>query len=99
MELDYKTIFKELNDNGIDYLVVGGLAVNLFGVPRLTYDIDLMIHMDSENIKKLILKLTQWGYKPKIPVDPLEFADEEKRNSWISEKGMKAFNLFSEYLP
>jgi len=99
MELDYKTIFKELNDNGIDYLVVGGLAVNLFGVPRLTYDIDLMIHMDSENIKKLILKLTQWGYKPKIPVDPLEFADEEKRNSWISEKGMKEFNLFSEYLP
>ena len=99
MELDYKTIFKELNENGIDYLVVGGLAVNLFGVPRLTYDIDLMIRMDPENIEKLVSKLTQWGYKPKIPVDPLEFADEEKRNLWISEKGLKAFNLFSEHLP
>jgi predicted nucleotidyltransferase len=99
MELDYKTIFKELNDNGIDYLVVGGLAVNLFGVPRLTYDIDLMIHMNPENIEKLVSKLTHWGYKPKIPVNPLEFADEEKRNLWISEKGMKAFNLFSEHLP
>jgi len=99
MELDYKTIFKELNDNDIDYLVVGGLAVNLFGVPRLTYDIDLMIHMDPENIEKLVSKLTQWGYKPKIQVNPLEFADEEKRNLWISEKGMKAFNLFSEHLP
>jgi len=99
MELDYKQIFKELNDSGIDYLVVGGLAVNLFGVPRLTYDIDLMIHLETKNIQKLISKLTQWGYKPKIPVDPLEFADISKRNLWIYEKGMKAFNFFNENLP
>lgn len=99
MELDYKTIFKELNDLGIDYLVVGGLAVNLFGVPRLTYDIDLMILLEQNNIKKLVAKLGQWGYKPKIPGDPMDFADDSKRNSWIYEKGMKAFNFFSGNLP
>jgi predicted nucleotidyltransferase len=99
MELDYKAIFKEINDLEIDYLVVGGLAVNLFGVPRLTYDIDLMILLEPENIRKLVSKLTQWGYKPKIPGDPMDLADESKRNSWIHEKGMKAFNFFSENLP
>lgn len=99
MDLDYKSIFKELNDLEIDYLVVGGLAVNLFGVPRLTYDIDLMILFEQDNIKKLITKLKQWGYKPKIPGDPMDFADDLKRNSWIYEKGMKAFNFFSESLP
>jgi hypothetical protein len=60
MELDFQTVFKELNGVGIDYLVVGGLAVNLHGVPRMTYDIDLMVLLESENILKVVSKLTQW---------------------------------------
>jgi len=99
MELDFQTIFKELNGLGIDYLVVGGLAVNFHGVPRMTYDIDVMVLLEPENILKLVTKLTRWGYKPKIPVDPRNLADEMKRNSWIFEKGMKALNFYSETLP
>jgi predicted nucleotidyltransferase len=97
--LDYKAIFKELNKLGIDYLVVGGLAVNFHGVPRMTYDIGLMILPQSENILRLVAKLTQWGYKPKIPVDPKDLADETKRSIWIQNKGMKALNFYSEKLP
>jgi len=59
MELDFQTIFKELNRIGIDYLVVGGLAVNFHGVPRMTYDIDLMVLLEPENILKFVTKLTQ----------------------------------------
>jgi len=99
MELDYKAIFKELNDLEIDYLVVGGLAVNFHGVPRMTYDIDLMILLETENIQKLVNKFTQWGYKPKAPVNPKDFADDLKRNLWIQDKGMKALNFFSNTLP
>ena len=99
MELDYQTIFKELNGLGIDYLVVGGLAVNFHGVPRTTYDIDLMVLLEPENILKLVTKLTQWGYRPKIPIDPKDLANESKRNSWVHEKGMKALNFYSETLP
>ena len=99
MELDFQTIFKELNGLGIDYLVVGGLAVNFHGVPRMTYDIDLMVLLEPENILKLATKLTQWGYRPKIPIDPRDLADEMKRNSWVHEKGMKALNFYSEALP
>ena len=99
MELDFQTIFKELNRIGIDYLVVGGLAVNFHGVPRMTYDIDLMVLLEPENILKLVTKLTQWGYRPKISIDPEDLANELKRNSWVHEKGMKALNLYSETLP
>ena len=99
MELDYKAIFKELNELEIDYLVIGGLAVNFHGVPRMTYDIDLMILLETENIRKLVNKFTQWGYKPKTPVNPKDFADDLKRNSWIQDKGMKALNFFSDTLP
>jgi predicted nucleotidyltransferase len=99
MELDFQTIFKELNKLGIDYLVIGGLAVNFHGVPRMTYHIDLMVLLESENILKLITKLTRWGYRPKIPIDPRDLADEVKRDSWVHEKGMKALNFYSETLP
>jgi Nucleotidyl transferase AbiEii toxin, Type IV TA system len=99
MDLDFQTIFKEMNKLGIDYLVVGGLAVNFHGVPRMTYDIDLMVLLEPENILKLVSKLTEWGYKPKIPIDPRDLADEKTRNSWVREKGMKALNFYSETLP
>jgi predicted nucleotidyltransferase len=99
IDLDYKVIFKELNKLGIDYLVVGGLAVNFYGVPRMTYDIDLMILPQSDNILRLVTKLTQWGYKPRIPVDPKDLANEVKRNIWVQNKGMKALNFYSEKLP
>ena len=98
-ELDYQTIFKELNQVGIDYLVVGGLAVNFHGIPRMTYRIDLMILLEPENILKLVTKLTLWGYRPKIPIDPRDLADETKRTSWVHDKGMKALNFYSETLP
>jgi len=99
MDLDYKAIFKDLNELQIEYLVVGGLAVNFHGVPRLTYDIDLMILLEDDNIRKLIAKLTEWGYKPRIPVNPFDLADETRRARWIVEKGMKAFNFFHEDAP
>jgi hypothetical protein len=78
---------------------VGGLAVNFHGVPRTTYDIDLMILLERENILKLVTKLTQWGYRPKIPINPKDLTDENKRSSWVHEKGMKALNFYSETLP
>jgi hypothetical protein len=99
MDLDYQTIFEELNRLGIDYLVVGGLAVNFHGVPRMTYDIDLMILLQPENILKLVSQLTRWGYKPKVPIDPRDLSEEKKRNSWIRDKEMKALNFYSEKLP
>jgi len=99
MDLDYKAIFKKLNELNIDYLVVGGLAVNFHGIPRMTYDIDLMISLREENIKKLVAQLKRWGCRSRIPVDAKDFADDKKRNQWILEKGMKALNFYSETLP
>ncbi|MEW6088727.1 MAG: nucleotidyl transferase AbiEii/AbiGii toxin family protein [bacterium] len=97
--MQYDAIFRKFNELGIEYIVVGGLAVNFQGVPRLTYDIDLLIYFSQENVKRLLKQLLEWGYKPKIPVNPFDFADEEIRNKWIKEKNMKAFNFFNEKLP
>lgn len=34
-----------------------------------------------------------WGFKPKIPVDIMDFADKNKREYWAEHRNMKAFNL------
>jgi predicted nucleotidyltransferase len=93
MNLDYKKIFKGLNQAGIDYLVVGGLAVNFHGIPRMTYDLDLMLLLEPGNISKMVDRLTRWGYRPRAPVDPRDLADATKRESWVKEKEMKAFSF------
>ena len=48
--MTYENIFKTLNALGIDYVVVGGLAINFLGIPRMTYDIDIVINLENEKI-------------------------------------------------
>lgn len=97
--MDYLNIFKRFNELKVDYLVVGGLAVNLHGVPRMTYDIDFIIRMEEENILKVISQFEAWGYRPRAPVNPKDLVDEEKRKKWMQERGLKAFSFYSEHLP
>ncbi|MDD5224876.1 MAG: hypothetical protein PHE84_12900 [bacterium] len=97
--LNYLGIFKKFNDLKIDYLVVGGLAVNFHGIPRMTYDVDLAVKLTKENILKVVRQLTEWGYKPKAPVKPEEFADPKARARWMKEKNMKAFNFYHHEQP
>ncbi|MCM8799283.1 MAG: hypothetical protein NC900_00935 [Candidatus Omnitrophica bacterium] len=97
--LDYLGIFKEFNAKKIKYIVVGGLAVNLLGVPRITYDIDLLLYFEDKNLQKFLTLMKRWGFKPKVPVDIMEFLDEKKREDWIKNKNMKAFRLYKPQWP
>ncbi len=91
--LDYIAIFKKLNEEWVKYAVVGGIAVNLYGIPRMTYDIDLLLELEDENLNKFLRLVKRWGFKPKVPVDIMDFAKKEKREDWIRNKNMKAFAL------
>lgn len=91
--LDYSGIFRELNKKKIKYIVVGGMAVNFLGVPRATYDIDLLLYLEDENLRKFLSLMKGWAFKPRVPVDIMDFADGKKRQGWIKNKNMKAFNL------
>jgi hypothetical protein len=96
VDLDYRGLFQRLNEGQIDYLVVGGLAVNIHGVPRMTYDVDLMVRLEPENVLKLVGLLETLGYRPRVPVAPADLADEAKRRIWIETKEMRAFSFHSD---
>lgn len=91
----YFEIFEELFNRKIDYLIVGGLAVNLYGVPRVTQDIDIIIAFDKENILELNGVFRSLGYVPRLPgVDPEELADPVVREDWIANRNLKAFSFY-----
>lgn len=47
-------VIKRFNDNGVKYLVIGGQAVRLMGMPRYSMDWDIFIPgKDIENINKI----------------------------------------------
>ena len=89
----YAETFEALNRKKVKYLVIGGVAVVLHKVMRLTADLDLMIGLQKENVIKFIEALTELGYKPKLPVKAVDFADPLVRGSWIKEKNMKVFSF------
>ena len=92
--------FDELSEfyrQEVDYLVVGGLAVNLYGIPRVTQDIDILISFEKKNIEKLIDILKRLDYLPRVPVDPMLLADPHTRKTWIKEKHMKVFSLYHKH--
>ena len=98
-EFYYEEIFKKLQKKKVHFVVVGGIAVSLYGAVRLTSDADIILELDVENVKKFMSALGELGYEPKVPVDPLDFADPRKREKWIKEKGMKVFAFWHPKRP
>ncbi len=90
----YIPLFKALNDADVQYIVVGGIATILHGYVRATADVDLVVDLQVDEASKVISVLTEEGFKPRIPVQAMEFADEQKRNQWINEKGMQVFSMY-----
>lgn len=52
-------VFDEL---GLPYVVMGGLAVRFFGVPRPTYDVDFTISSSRSDLPRLYAALEQAGF-------------------------------------
>lgn len=65
--MHYEEVFKALNRGKIRYLVIGGVAVNLYGFTRLTMDLDLLIALDEANRWKCFEILKKLGFKAEKP--------------------------------
>lgn len=59
---DFKEFIQSLNDNQVNYLVIGGYAVALHGYPRYTKDIDIWVEMTPENAANMLKALDQFGF-------------------------------------
>jgi len=61
---DFKDFIQYLNSNNVEYLLIGGWAVSIYGNPRLTKDIDFLISVKEENIVKFKKAMEEFGAPP-----------------------------------
>lgn len=84
-------ILRAMTDASVQFVVVGGFAVQLHGFVRTTLDLDLVLAMDENNLSRFIEVAQQFSLAPVVPVglESLKNADQLER--WHREKGMLAF--------
>ena len=92
----FKEIVRALDGAEVRYLVVGGLAVIAHGYGRTTYDVDLVIQLEAENIRRAFDALEGIDYRPTVPITAEQFSDPELRASWQAEKGMLVLKFWSD---
>ena len=91
----YAEIFSAFQKAKIKYLIVGGVAVNLYGYSRFTADVDILLALDEKNIQKMNSLMEEMGYVPRLPVQLHELRDQKKVQDWIKNKNFKAYTFLS----
>ncbi|GAB4175869.1 MAG: hypothetical protein Fur0039_18620 [Rhodocyclaceae bacterium] len=86
-------LIRNLADARIDYVLVGGLAVALHGYRRVTMDVDVVLAMTPENLRRFIDCAKAAGLRPVLPVPIEALANPGQIEQWHREKGMLAFAL------
>lgn len=89
----YLDLFRCLHERGVRYLLVGGLAMNLHGVPRMTMDVDLILAMDDANLDAFLACARSLALKPQAPVPIEALKDPAQRREWIETRNLIAFAL------
>jgi len=67
-----RNVFASLQRHDVRYLVIGGIAAVMYGVPRATIDLDLLIEAGPENAGKLLETFLEAGLGTASLITPEE---------------------------
>ena len=56
-----KDVFRSFQQHEVKYVVIGGIAAVIHGVPRATFDLDILVEATPENIQPLLDALLDAG--------------------------------------
>jgi predicted nucleotidyltransferase len=89
-------VARALDQAGVRFILVGGIAVVAHGYGRLTRDLGLVIELEADVLRRAFTALESLGYRPRVPVTAAGLADPRQRRAWIEEKGMTVLNFHSD---
>jgi hypothetical protein len=89
----YLDLFRALANYEVRYLLVGGLAMNLHGVPRMTMDVDIVLALDQGNLEAFFAACAELQLQPAVPTPLGDLLNPASRRAWQTEKHMVAFPL------
>ena len=82
-----------LADAQVNFVIVGGFAMMMHGFQRATYDVDVALAMNDDNLRKFVELASELGLTPVVPVPLASLRDAMQLDTWYREKGMVAFAL------
>ncbi len=72
-----RDVFACFARHDVHYLIIGGIAAVLHGVPRATFDLDVLVEATEDNVAKLLRALEDAGFGTAALVDPHEVLSNE----------------------
>lgn len=70
-------VFASFQRHKVKYLVIGGIAAVLHGVPRATFDVDILIEASPENAQQLLDALLEASFATATLIDADELLAHE----------------------
>ncbi len=90
-----KSVARELKKENIDYMIIGGQAVLVYGEPRLTKDIDITVGLNINGLEKILKIAKKLKFKSLVS-DPEKFVKETSVLPLFDEKtGFRIDFIFS----
>lgn len=72
---DVLNLARRLNEAGVDYLLIGGFALNAHGYGRATEDVDILLAPGRANGERVIQALLRLPEKAALELDPQWFEE------------------------
>lgn len=95
MEPSFEKLLALLAEAGVDFIVVGGMAVSIQGYVRLTEVVDILVEDSAENLGKLLRSLGGYGEGFAAELSLEDFTDEEGAIRIVEETEQCQIDVFT----
>ena len=95
MEPSFEKLLVLLAKAGVEFIVVGGIAVSIQGYVRLTEDVGLLIDGNSANVRRLLERLADYGEGFARELSVEDFNDEEGAIRIVEETEQCQIDIFT----
>jgi hypothetical protein len=92
-QLFYHDVLAALSGAGVHHVIVGGMAVNLQGVPRFTSDLDVAVAIDGASLKTAAGVLRKLGLLSRLPVSDDDLGRPDVVRGWVAERNLVALTF------
>jgi hypothetical protein len=73
----FQRILELLDEHGVEFIVVGGVAAVLHGAPVTTFDIDTLVKVDADNADRLLAALKALDARYREHYEPVRPTKED----------------------
>lgn len=92
-------VFRSLGSHDVKYVVIGGIATVVHGVPRATFDLDILVEATPENARRLLSALMDVGFGTAALTNEDSFLDKEITSLTIASGSMFGRSLQASNSP